>query len=140
MGVLDDLVTLRFEGLSLSAENVEFNVLAVGHEFWVAVQNGTVIGLAVLAKSNHNLRILHLEVSPSRKNEGIGSGLLRTIMGCYPQCGLSVTPSRGVEDFYQTLGFTWFSRWEMHREPFTREAARRLRFTSMNQMALFAKG
>ena len=118
-GRLSDLTRLRIEGgLSLTAQGIEFNVLGVGHEFWVAVQGGVIIALSVLAEENaDNFRILHLEVAPSRKNEGIGSALLRAIVKAYPKSGISVIPFGGTEEFYKGLGFRWISRWEMRRGP-----------------------
>jgi len=116
---LGDLTSLRFEdGLSLKAESVEFNVLGLRHEFWLAVQGGVIIGLSVLAEEDDdNLRILHLEVASSRKNEGIGSALLRTIVKANAQSSLSVIPFGGTEEFYQGLEFRWIFRWEMRRAP-----------------------
>lgn len=116
-GTLHDLKTLRFEsGLSVSAESIEFNVLGMGHEFWIGVQAGAIVALGVLAEENtDSFRILHLEVAPSRKKEGVGTALMRAIMKAYPRYSLSVVPFDGTEDFYQRLGFAKVSRWEMRR-------------------------
>jgi len=120
-GMFGDLTSLGFDdGLSLKAESIEFNVLGLGHEFWIAVQGGVVIGLGVLAKEDYdgdNFLILHLEVAPSRKNEGIGSALLKAILKANPKSSLSVIPFGGTQDFYQSSGFQWVSRWEMRRGP-----------------------
>jgi len=118
-GTLHDLHSLRFEDvLSISAESIEFNVLGVGHEFWIAAQSGSIIGVTVLAKEDaDNLRILHLEVAPARKNEGFGSALVKAILSYYPRCGISVVPFEGTDEFYSHLGFSRVSRWEMKREP-----------------------
>jgi len=118
-GAVRDLATLRFEeGLSITAESIEFNVLGIGHEFWIAVQGDLVIGFTVLADENNDgFRILRLEVAPSRKNMGVGTAMLKAIMEAYPRCGLSVVPSGGAEVFYEGLGFRWVSRWEMRKGP-----------------------
>jgi N-acetylglutamate synthase-like GNAT family acetyltransferase len=118
-GSLGDLSNLKFEkGLSVSAESIEFNVLGMGHEFWIAVQAGMVIGITVLGKEGGNeFRIMLLEVAPSRKKEGVGSALLQALIRDYSEYNLSVIPFEGTEDFYGRLGFLRVSRWEMRREP-----------------------
>jgi predicted N-acetyltransferase YhbS len=110
---------LRFEdGLSVTAESLEFNVLGMGHEFWIAAETGVIIALAVLAEENHdNLRILHLEVAPLRKKTGVGTGLLKAIIEAHPRRGLLVIPFDGTEDFYRQVGFSPTGRWEMKRDP-----------------------
>jgi len=48
---LNDVSKLKFaEGLSVLRESIEFNVLGVGDEYWVAVELGTVVGIIVLGK------------------------------------------------------------------------------------------
>ena len=118
-GRLQDLMSLRMAaGLSVTAESIEFNVLGAGHEFWVAEQGDVVIGVAVVAKENEfDLRVLHLEVAPIRKNEGVGSGILKAVIENYPLSRLWVTPFEGTEEFYGQLGFVRVGRWEMKREP-----------------------
>jgi N-acetylglutamate synthase-like GNAT family acetyltransferase len=118
-GSLNDVSKLKFaKGLSVSGESVEFNVVGVGHEFWVAVQSDMIIGIIVLGRGSQNeLRIMHLEVAPARKNEGVGSALLRAVIVNYPEYKLSVIPFEGTEDFYSRLGFLKVGRWEMRREP-----------------------
>jgi N-acetylglutamate synthase-like GNAT family acetyltransferase len=114
-GTLRDLATLKFEDeLSVSAASLEWNVLGVGHEFWIAAEGGVIIGVTVLAKEDtRNFKILHLEVAPSRKKVGVGSALLKAIIESYPQCSLSVIPFEGTEEFYSRLGFVRVGRWEM---------------------------
>lgn len=118
-GTLGDVSRLKFaQGLSVSGENVEFNVLGMGHEYWIAVQANEVIGIIVLGKGNQTeLRIMLLEVAPSRKNEGVGSRLLQKVIENYPECMIYVIPFEGTDEFYRHLGFTKLSRWEMRREP-----------------------
>jgi GNAT superfamily N-acetyltransferase len=118
-GKLADLAKLRFEeGLSPSPQGIEFNVLGIGHEFWIAAESGSIIGVAVVGKENGgNIRILHLEVARTRKKEGIGSALLTAVIENYPTFSFSVTPFEGTEDFYSHLGFVPFGQWEMKREP-----------------------
>jgi N-acetylglutamate synthase-like GNAT family acetyltransferase len=118
-GSLKDVSKLKFaEGLSVSGESVEFNVIGMGHEYWVAVQADTVVAIIVLGKASQcELRIMHLEVSPARKNEGVGSALIQAVIQNYPDCTLSVVPFEGTEDFYSRLGFLKVSRWEMCRQP-----------------------
>jgi hypothetical protein len=46
-------VALKFEdGLSVSGASLEWNVLGVGHEFWIAAQAGVIIGVTVLARED----------------------------------------------------------------------------------------
>jgi hypothetical protein len=50
-GGLKDVSKLKFaEGLSVLGESAEFNMLGMGHEFWVAVQADAVIGIIVLGR------------------------------------------------------------------------------------------
>lgn len=114
-GALRDLRDLRFEeGLSVSAESIEFNVLGMGHEFWLAVQSRAIIGVAVLSQENHDsFKILRLEVAPSRKKEGVGSSLLKAVMDARSECDFSVIPTGETEAFYSHLGFVHTGRWEM---------------------------
>jgi N-acetylglutamate synthase-like GNAT family acetyltransferase len=125
-GALRDLRDLRFEdGLSVSVESIEFNVLGMGHEFWLAVQSDAIIGVAVLSQENHDsFKILHLEVAPSRKKEGVGSSLLKAVMGARSQCDFSVVPAGETEAFYSHLGFVHAGRWEMRRSSLSKHKAR----------------
>ncbi len=117
-GTLSDVSRLKFgEGLPISGEGEKFNVLGVGHEYWIAVQANTLVGISILGRwSRFELRIMLLEVAPSRKNEGVGSGLLQKVMENYPECMIYVIPFEGTEEFYRHLGFISLSRWERHRE------------------------
>ena len=118
-GTLNDVSKLRFaEGLSVSGESIEFNVLGMGHEYWVAVESDTVVGMIVLGKGRqYELRVMHLEVAPARKNEGVGSCLLQSMIDNYPEYKIYVIPFEGTGDFYSRLGFLKVGRWEMRREP-----------------------
>lgn len=118
-GSLKDVSQLKFaEGLSVLGESIEFNVLGMGHEYWVAVESDTVVGIIVLGKGNQDeLRIMRLEVAPARKNKGVGSALLRSVIENYPEYKPYVIPFEGAEDFYRHLGFQKVSHWEMRREP-----------------------
>jgi hypothetical protein len=73
-GSLNDVSKLKFaEGLSVSGESTEFNVLCMDHKFWVAVQADAEIGIIVLGRGSQNeLRIMDPEVAPARKNGGCG--------------------------------------------------------------------
>lgn len=118
-GSLNDVSQLKFaQGLSVLGESIEFNVLGMGHEYWVAVESDAVVGIIVLGKGNQDeLRIMRLEVASARKNEGVGSAILRSVIENYPEYKLYVIPFEGTEDFYRHLGFLKVSRWEMRREP-----------------------
>lgn len=96
--------------------SVELNVLGRGHELWIAVEGKEIIGLAVLSEEGpESLRILRVEVTPLRKNQGIGTKILRAVFEAYPQCEFSVIPSGETEEFYAHLGFAHSGRWEMKR-------------------------
>jgi len=92
-GSLKDVSGLRFAGgLFDSGESPEFHVVGMGHEFSLAVQGDMMIGIIVLGKGSQNeLRIMYLEVAPARKNEGVGSALLRALIAHYPEYKLSDT-------------------------------------------------
>jgi N-acetylglutamate synthase-like GNAT family acetyltransferase len=118
-GNLEDLSKLKFSSnMDVTAEKIEFNVVGMGHEFWIAVEGGTIVGLTVLARTTATQHtILYLHVSDSRKNLGIGSALVQTILENYPQSEFSVIPFEGTEEFYRRLGFTSSSKWEMRKTP-----------------------
>ena len=116
-GRLEDLSKFRLdEGLSVTAESLELNVVGMGHEFWLAIEGQKVIGIAVLGREDSiELRILHIEVAHSLKKEGVGSALLRSVIETYPRSEFTVIPFEGTEDFYARLGFVRSGRWEMRR-------------------------
>ena len=118
-GNLEDLSKLEFASrLAVTPATVEFNVVGMGHEFWIAVEDNTIVGLTVLARTTATQRtILYLHVSDSHKNLGIGSALLRTVLETYPESEFSVIPFEGTEEFYRRLGFTSSGRWEMRKSP-----------------------
>jgi N-acetylglutamate synthase-like GNAT family acetyltransferase len=116
-GGLEDLSRLRIsEGLSATAQSIEFNVLGMGHEFWIGVQEGTIIGLTVLSRSSmKGFMIVYLEVAPSQKGHGVGTGLVQAILEHYPQSEFSVIPFEGTAEFYKRLGFESANNWEMRK-------------------------
>jgi predicted N-acetyltransferase YhbS len=103
--------------LKVSRKSIEYNVVGVGHEFWVALEANQIIALAVVARPDAALRrILYLHVSESEKNQGIGSALIRSIIEHYPESEFAVTAFDGTESFYRRLGFVETStKWEMRR-------------------------
>lgn len=116
-GGLEDLSRLQIsEGLSATAESIEFNVLGMGHEFWIAVEEGIIIGLTVLSRSSmKEFIIVYLEVTPSHKSHGVGTGLIQAILDQYPENEFSVIPFDGTEEFYKRLGFETAKKWEMRK-------------------------
>src|SRR5208337_2417326 len=116
-GSLEDLSRLQIsEGLSATAESIEFNVLGMGHEFWNAVEEDMIIGLTVLSRSSmKEFIILYLEVAPSHKSQGVGTGLIQAILDHYPQSEFSVIPFEGTKEFYKRLGFESAKNWEMRK-------------------------
>lgn len=118
-GNLEDLSKLTFaRGLSVSAESIEFNVVGMGHEFWMAVEEDTIVGLTVIGRTSPNqLTIMYLQVASSEKSHGIGSAMLRALIEYYPQSEFTVIPFDGTEEFYRRLGFSKTTQWEMRRPP-----------------------
>jgi len=114
-----DLSKLRFaRDLPVTSATVEFNVVGMGHEFWIAVDVDVVVALTVLAKATAIKRtILYLHVSDSYKNLGIGSALIQAVLEAYPESEFSVIPFEGTEEFYGRLGFTKSGKWEMQKSP-----------------------
>jgi GNAT superfamily N-acetyltransferase len=118
-GTLEDLEKLKFaDHLDSTPATVEFNVVGMGHEFWIAVENQTIVALTVLARTMNTQRtILYLHVSDAHKNLGIGSALIRSILENYPESEFSVIPFEGTEEFYRRLGFVKSGSWEMRKNP-----------------------
>jgi GNAT superfamily N-acetyltransferase len=114
---LEDLSRLQIsEGLSATAKSIEFNVLGVGHEFWIAIEEGMIIVLTVLSRSGmKEFIIVYLEVAPSHKSHGVGTGLIQAVLAHYPQSNFSVIPFDGTEEFYKRLGFETAKNWEMRK-------------------------
>jgi GNAT superfamily N-acetyltransferase len=118
-GNLEDLTKLKFASrLSVTPATVEFNVVGMGHEFWIAVEDNSIVALTVLARPTPIQRtILYLHVSDSYKSLGIGSALIRSVLETYSESEFSVIPFEGTEEFYRRLGFTRSGRWEMRKAP-----------------------
>lgn len=116
-GNLEDLSALKISNaLSASKESIEFNILGMGHELWIAVEGNSIIGLSVLGRpGSSEFKIMYLEVAPTQKNRGVGSGLIRAMLVNHPGSEFSVIPFEGTEEFYRRLGFERVSRWEMRR-------------------------
>jgi len=116
-GSVDDLSRLQIsKGLSATAQSIEFNVLGMGHEFWIAVAEETIIGLTVVSRgSMKEFMIVYLEVAPSHKSHGVGTGLVQAILAHYPESEFSVIPFDGTEEFYKRLGFESARNWEMRK-------------------------
>ena len=116
-GKLEDLSKLRMsEGLSATAQSIEFNVLGIGHEFWIAVEGDAIVGLTVVGREGANkFTVMYLQVAPSHKSRGVGTGLIQAILEHYPESEFSVIPFDGTEEFYKRLGFESAKKWEMRR-------------------------
>jgi GNAT superfamily N-acetyltransferase len=114
-GNLEDLSNLQIsEGLSATAESIEFNILGIGHEFWIAVEGDSIVGLTVLGRAGSNeFKVMYLQVSALHKGRGVGTGLIQAILEHYPESAFSVIPFDGTEEFYRRLGFEKVDRWEM---------------------------
>ncbi len=116
-GNLTDLSALKIsDGLSATKESIEFNVLGMGHELWIALEGNSIIGLSVLGRpGSSEFKIMYLEVAPSEKNRGVGSGLIQAMLANHPGSEFSVIPFEGTGEFYRRLGFERVSQWEMRR-------------------------
>lgn len=116
-GGLEDLSKFRIaDDLGLTTQSIEYNVVGVGHEFWIAVENNRIVALTAIGRTSPGkLTVMYLQVSPSHKYRGVGSALLRTVIENYPECEFSVVPFEGTEAFYRRLGFESVSQWEMKR-------------------------
>jgi len=117
-GKLEDLQCFRFsEDLGIAAESIEFNVVGMSHEFWIAVEDNTILAITVLGRATSNeFTVMYLRVANSRKGDGIGSSLIRTILDAYSSSEISVVPFAGTEQFYERLGFKRTTCWEMRRK------------------------
>lgn len=116
-GNLEDLSNLQIsEGLSATAGSIEFNVLGIGHEFWIAVEGDSIVGLTVLGRAGpKEFKVMYLQVPALHKSRGVGTGLIQAILEHYPESAFSVIPFDGTEEFYKRLGFESAAKWEMRR-------------------------
>jgi hypothetical protein len=116
-GNLGDLARLKFaRDLPATSKAIEFNVVGLGHEVWIAVEENTIVGLTVLSRSTVTHRtILYIQVSESHKNLGIGT--IQTVLETYPDSEFSVIPFEGTEGFCRRLGFTSSGRRKMRKAP-----------------------
>lgn len=116
-GNLEDLRTLHFsKDLGITAESIEFNVLGMSHEFWIAVEEMNILAITVLGRAgSKGFTVIYLRVAESMKGSGIGTSLMRTILETYPSADISVVPFAGTEPFYERLDFKKSSKWEMRR-------------------------
>ena len=122
---LDDLSKFNFaDELSVTSDSIEFNILGMGHELWIAVENTTIVGFTVLAKMATNQRtVAYVKVADSYTSRGIGAALLQAAMESHPESEYIVVPFEGTEEFYRHLGFERSGQWEMRREPSGRKLA-----------------
>lgn len=118
-GNSEDLSKFRFaKGLSATTESIEFNVLGMGHEFWIALEDENIVGLTVLGRTGPSqLTIMYLQVADTFKSQGVGSTMIRKIIDEYPETEFVVVPFGGTEEFYERLGFRIGERWEMRKPP-----------------------
>lgn len=116
-GTLSDLTELTFaKELAVSPESIEFNIVGMGHEYWIAAEDNTIIGLVALARSEENqFTVMYLNVANPHKRHGIGSSLLRTVLQSYPTAEFKAVPFEGTENLCSRLGFEKSGRWEMRR-------------------------
>jgi len=121
-GQVEDLRDLHFaEDLGVTPESIEYNVVGLGHEFWIAIELNTLVAVTVLARTGANeFTIMYLQVAKSRKGQGIGSKLVQQIMENNPGAELLVVPFEGTEQFYEQLGFKKSTQWVMARCPSAR--------------------
>ena len=70
-GQVEDLRDLHFaEDLGVTPESIEYNVVGLGHEFWIAIELNTVVAVTVLDGGEH----IYDYVSAGRKvTEGSGN-------------------------------------------------------------------
>jgi len=106
-GNLDDLSRLSFaQGLSVTTESIEFNVVGMGHELWLAVMGNSIVGVTVLGNTAPNQRtVMYLQVADLYAGQGIGSAVLIAAIENYPDSEFTVIPFEGTEEFYRRLGF-----------------------------------
>lgn len=83
---LEDLSNVQIsEGLSATAESIEFNVLGIGHEFWIAVEGDRIVGLTVLGRAGpKEFKVMYLQVPAlhePRSRHWLDSSYLRAFSG-----------------------------------------------------------
>ena len=82
-----------------------------GHECWVAREEGTILGYAILAAGAGEAHLLNVCVRPTRRRCGHGTALVRHMIDRAAGCGartlfLEVRPSNtGARRMYEDLGF-----------------------------------
>ncbi len=116
-GTLQDLSELAFApGMPTTAQSIEFNVIGMGHEFWIAIDESRIVGLTVIGKANPDkITIMYLQVPETHMNRGIGTSLVKKLLENYSGREFRVIPFEGTEDFYRRLGFEKVSKEEMAR-------------------------
>jgi len=112
---LADLTRLTLDvSLPATRENMEFNILGMGHELWVAVEGDVIVGFTVVGRSEESKRtIIQLQVASSHANRGIGTSMVQAILDNRPESEVTVVPFQGTEEFYRRLGFERLNKWEM---------------------------
>jgi len=99
-GGLEELRELKLSrDLSVGRESIEFNVVGMGHEFWIAVEGKRIVALTVIGRRTSNkLTIMYLQVADSYKSQG--SRLLSSLIDNYPESEFTVIPFEGTEELY----------------------------------------
>ena len=80
-----------------------------GAEFLVVEQAGVPIGRFYLCRFTHEIRVMDIALLEARRNAGIGTRLMRTLLGVADAEGRSVTlhvePDNPAQHLYRRLGF-----------------------------------
>jgi N-acetylglutamate synthase-like GNAT family acetyltransferase len=118
-GNLQDLSDFTFASrMPTTAQSIEFNVIGMGHEFWIAIEGSAIVGLTVIGKANPDkITIMYLQVPETHTSRGIGTSLVKKLVESYKGREFSVIPFEGTEDFYRRLGFERISKEEMALSP-----------------------
>lgn len=81
------------------------------HRCWVAVENETIVGYAILMMAPGESHVLNLCVKPDQQRKGIGRELLRLLMKKSEQSGVDMIllevrrSNQGAIELYQSEGF-----------------------------------
>ncbi|ADW17604.1 GCN5-related N-acetyltransferase [Desulfobulbus propionicus DSM 2032] len=98
--------TLKSVGMAHFPPEVHKKSFEASHATVFVRNKGRLVGFGrAISDGIRQAAVYDVAVVPEYQGQGIGTVILRTILGNVPNCNVILYASPGKEDFYRTLGF-----------------------------------
>lgn len=105
----DEKTKGNFITMQFAAQSEYYRQVYPDAEYYVVIADGLHTGRLYLAKLKEEIRIIDIAVLPEFRNRGIGTSLLKAVLGTGSQCGKPVTihveRMNPALRLYERLGF-----------------------------------